>query len=109
VQTECTMETLAFQALARRAVSARFDGGAVLLREVDRATGVLAQFAACFRDARDPPRITHAVDALVRQRVYALALGYDDLNDHEQLRHDPLFAVLAEAADLIGPLAATAR
>src|ERR1019366_10156320 len=60
---------------------------------------------ACFRDARDPARLTHPVAALVRQRVYALALGYEDLNDHEQLRHDTLFALLAEAADLTAPLA----
>ena len=110
--TECTAGTLQFQAVARRTVQARFDGGAltsdggaVLLREVDRATGILVQFAACFRDYRDPGRITHAVAALVRQRVYGLALGYEDLNDHERLRHDPLFAVLAEAADLTVPLA----
>ena len=110
--TECTTETLQFQAVARRTVQARFDGGAltsdggaVLLREVDRATGILGQFAACFRDHRDPTRITHAVSALVRQRVYGLALGYEDLNDHDQLRHDPLFAVLAEADDLSAPLA----
>jgi hypothetical protein len=77
----------------------------VLLREVDRVTGILGQFAACFRDYRDPARITHGVSALVRQRIYGLALGYEDLNDHEQLRHDPLFAVLAEATDLAAPLA----
>lgn len=65
--------------------------------------GILTQFAACFRDARDPVRITHSVSALVRQRVYGLALDYEDLNDHDQLRHDPLFAVLAEADDLTGP------
>jgi len=112
METECTVGTLRFQAVARRAVQARFDGGAltsdggaVLLREVDRVTGLLSQFAACFRDARDPARITHPVAALVRQRVYGLALGYEDLNDHDQLRHDPLFAVLAEAADLTAPLA----
>jgi len=112
METECTVGTLRFQAVARRAVQARFDGGAltsdggaVLLREVDRVTGLLSQFAACFRDARDPARLTHPVAALVRQRVYALALGYEDLNDHEHLRHDPLFAVLAEAADLTAPLA----
>ena len=112
METECTAGTLRFQAVARRAVQARFDGGAltsdggaVLLREVDRVTGLLSQFAACFRDARDPARITHAVGTLVRQRVYALALGYEDLNDHDQLRHDPLFAVLAEAAELTAPLA----
>ncbi len=112
MSTECTAGTLPFQAVARRTVQARFDGGtltsdggAVLLREVDRATGILAQFAACFRDHRAPTRIMHPVAALVRQRVYGLALGYEDLNDHERLRRDPLFAVLAEAADLTAPLA----
>src|ERR1019366_6914512 len=112
METECTVGTLRFQAVARRAVQARFDGGAltsdggaVLLREVDRVTGLLSQFAACFRDARDPARVTHPVAALVRQRVYGLAPGFEDLNDHDQLRHDPLFAVLAEAADLTAPLA----
>lgn len=112
MSTECTTKTLPFQAVARRTVQARFDGGtltsdggAVLLREVDRVTGILARFAACFRDHRVPTRITHPVAALVRQRVYGLALGYEDLNDHEQLRHDPLFAVLAEATDLTAPLA----
>lgn len=112
MSTECTTGTLQFQAVARRTVQARFDGGtltsdggAVLLREVDGATNILPQFAACFRDHRAPARITHPVAALVRQRIYGLALGYEDLNDHEQLRHDPLFAVLAEAADLTAPLA----
>ena len=112
METECTAGTLQFQAVARRAVQARFDGGAltsdggaVLLREVDRVTGILPQFAACFRDTRDPARVTHPVRALVRQRVYGLALGYEDLSDHDQLRHDPLFAVLAEADDLTAPLA----
>jgi hypothetical protein len=110
MMTECTPEPLAFQGVAGRAVVARFDGGtltsdagAVLLREVERRTGILAQFAACFRDHRDPARVTHSVAALVRQRVYALALGYEDLNDHDQLRHDPLVAVLAEADDLRAP------
>jgi hypothetical protein len=81
------------------------DGGAVLLREVERVTGILRGFAACFRDGRDPARVRHPVATLVRQRVYGLALGYEDLNDHEQLRHDPLLAVLAEAEDLSAPLA----
>ena len=112
MSTECTAGTLQFQAVARRAVQARCDGGtltsdggAVLLRDVDRVTGILSQFTACFRDARDSARITHPVSALVRQRVYGVALGYEDLNDRDQLRHDPLFAVLAEAADLMAPLA----
>ncbi len=110
--TECTTEPLRFQEVGGRAVLARFDGGAltsdggaVLLREVERATGVLRRFAGCFTDYRDPARVTHPVAALVRQRVYALALGYEDLNDHDQLRRDPLLAVLAEADDLTAPLA----
>ena len=105
--TECTGNALTFQAVAGRAVVARFDGGAltsdggaVLLREVDRATQLLDQFAACFTDHRDPTRLTHPVSQLVRQRVYGLALGYEDLNDHDALRHDPLMAVLAESDDL---------
>jgi hypothetical protein len=108
--TECTTKSLAFQAVAGRAVVARFDGGtltsdggALLLRETDRATGLLARFAACFTDHRDPARVTHPVEALVRQRVYGLALGYEDLNDHDALRHDPVVAVLAESDDLAAP------
>lgn len=107
MSTECTTEALPFQGVAGREVVARFDGGtltsdggAVLLREVDRATKILGQFAACFTDHRDPTRVTHPVAALVRQRVYGLALGYEDLNDHDALRHDPLMAVLAESADV---------
>lgn len=112
MSTECSAEALQFQAVAGRRVVARFDGGAltsdggaVVLREVERATGVLAGFARCFRDHRDPARVRHSVASLVRQRVYGLALGYEDLNDHEALRHDPLFAVLAEQDDLTAPLA----
>ena len=110
MQTECTSSALAFQGVAGREVIARFDGGtltldggAVLLCEVERATNVLGQFAACFTDHRDPTRVTHPVASLVRQRVYGLALGYEDLNDHDALRHDPLIAVLADSPDLAVP------
>ena len=112
MSTECTPDALRFQEVGRRAVVAQFtggtltsDAGALLLREVEGHTGILEQFTACFRDGRDPTRVTHSVAALVRQRIYALACGYEDLNDHEQLRHDSLFAVLAEAEDLAAPLA----
>ena len=70
----------------------------MLLREVEKRTGIVAQFAACFRDHRDPARIEHTVEELVAQRVYGLALGYEDLNDHDELRRDPLLAVLVEKA-----------
>ena len=66
----------------------------MLLRQVERASGILAQFAGCFTDHRDPELIEHTVEELVAQRGYALALGYEDLNDHDDLRHDPLLAVL---------------
>jgi hypothetical protein len=69
---------------------------------VEKRTGIIAQFAACFTDHRDPERIEHTVQELVAQRVYALALGYEDLNDHDQLREDPLLAVLAEKPDPTG-------
>jgi hypothetical protein len=88
---------------------ARFDGGkitsdagALLLRETERATGIIGQFAACFTDHRDPDLIEHAVKELIAQRVYALCLGYEDLNDHDALRHDPLLAVLVGKEDPLG-------
>jgi hypothetical protein len=74
----------------------------LLLREVEKRTGIVAQFAACFGDHRDPARVEHTVEELVAQRVYGLALGYEDLTDHEELRHDPLLAVLVEKADPTG-------
>jgi hypothetical protein len=79
------------------------------LREVEKRTGIIAQFAACFTDHRDPARIEHGVEELVGQRVYGLALGYEDLNDHEELRRDPLLAVLAEKPDPRGEKRARER
>ena len=109
MKTECSGGALEFQALGGREVSARFDGGAVtsdagglLLREVEVRSGILRAFAACFTDHRDPELIEHTVSELVAQRVYALALGYEDLNDHDQLRHDPLLAVLVGKRDPTG-------
>ena len=107
--TECNAESFLFQGLGRREVVARFDGGtitsdagALLLRETERITGVVRQFAACFSDHRDPERIEHTVEELIAQRVYGLCLGYEDLNDHDQLRHDPLLAVLVGKQDPTG-------
>jgi len=99
--TECTEQSFLFHHQGRREVVARFDGGrissdggALLLGEVERHTRILTQFAACFTDHRDPDRIEHTALQLVRQRVFGLALGYEDLNDHDTLRHDPLLATL---------------
>jgi hypothetical protein len=89
--TQCTTDRLTFQPLGRREVVGAFDGGTItsdagglLLREVERRTGIIRQFAACFVDHRDPDLIEHRVEELVGQRVYALALGYEDLNDHDR-------------------------
>jgi len=95
--------------LGRRKVVARFDGGTItsdggglLLRETERLTGIIHQFAECFTDHRDPDLIEHSVEQLLAQRIYALALGYEDLNDHDDLRHDPLLAVLVDKQDPTG-------
>ena len=107
--TECNQQSFEFHALRRRDVVARFDGGHItsdggglLLREVERVTGIIGQFTRCFTDYRDPDRIEHTVEELVAQRIYALALGYEDLNDHDDLRHDPLLGVLVGKADPLG-------
>ena len=107
--TECNERTFEFQGLGRRAVTGRFDGGAItsdagglLLREVETKTGILRRFAACFSDYRDPELVEHTVYELLAQRVFALALGYEDLNDHDTLRYDPLLAVLVGKLDPTG-------
>lgn len=107
--TQCTQESFEFHPLAGREVRAQFDGGAItsdggglLLREVEKRTAIIERFAACFRDHRAEERVEHTVKELVAQRVYALALGYEDLNDHDQLRRDPLLALLAEKPDPTG-------
>ena len=109
METECTRESFPFQDLGEREVVARFDGGkitsdagALLLRETERATDIIGQFAACFTDHRHPDLIEHTVEELIAQRVYALCLGYEDLNDHDALRHDPLLAVLVGKEDPLG-------
>jgi hypothetical protein len=109
METQCNEQLFTFQAQNRRDVVATFDGGtistdggALLLREAERLTGIIAGFAACFTDHRDQDLIEHAVEQLAAQRIYALALGYEDLNDHDQLRHDPLLAVLAGKDDPAG-------
>jgi len=107
--TECKPVSFEFQGSNRRDVVACFDGGTIssdagglLLKQAEQATGILRQFAACFTDHRDPDLIEHTAKDLVAQRVYGLALGYEDLNDHDELRHDPLLAVLVGKADPTG-------
>jgi hypothetical protein len=105
--TECNQSSFGFKAHFSREVVARFDGGtitsdggALLLRETDRRLNLLPRLADCFLDGRDPLLIKHSVQEMVSQRIYGLALGYEDLNDHEQLRRDPLMQVLAGKEEL---------
>ncbi len=100
--TECNPPLFEFARVEGRAVVAGFDGGritsdagALLLGATDRVIGLTRRLAACFADARDPALIEHDVETLVMQRVVGLALGYEDLTDHDQLRHDPVMATLA--------------
>ncbi len=104
--TECNPKRLEFHALGNREITAHFDGGDIssdagglLLREIESRIGVLKGFAACFTDYRNQKLIEHPVESLIAQRVYGLCLGYEDLNDHDQLRADPLLAVMVGKTD----------
>ena len=106
---ECNSSDLDFPMLGPRQVRADFDGGditsdggALLLQMTEQLTAILQQFATCFTDHRNPDLIEHSVEELVAQRVYALALGYEDLNDHDDLRTDPLLATVVGKRDPTG-------
>src|SRR3989442_8179517 len=107
--TECSDQPLLFQDLGPRKVVADFsggtlssDGGVLLLRQVDQTLGLSRALADCFIDSRDARWTDHTVEQLIRQRLYGLALGYEDINDHEQLRCDPLLAAACEKRDPSG-------
>ena len=109
MKTECSTQRLLFQEHGAREVTASFDGGAItsdagglLLREVDRRFGILRAFAGAFTDHRDRELVEFSTLELLTQRVMGLALGYEDLNDHERLRHDPLLALLTGRHDVTG-------
>src|SRR5437762_4448428 len=100
--TECSADLFGFAPVEGREVVGAFDGGAItsdagalLLGATNRAIGMMDRFAACFHDVRRQDLIEHEVVTLVGQRVFGIALGYEDLNDHDELRHDPVMAVLA--------------
>src|SRR5271166_3820053 len=100
--TECSQDCFEFASLGSRKVTAAFDGGAItsnagalLLREADRSIRLSQQVAACFQDGRRQDRIEHGVETLVAQRIHGIALGYEDLNDHDELRHDPVLGLVA--------------
>ena len=109
MRTECNPNQLEFHALGRRSVVGRFDGGRItsdggglLLREVDARIGLMERLTHCFDDHRRPELIEHSVRTLLAQRIYGLALGYEDLNDHDVLRADSLLAMLVGKQDLTG-------
>lgn len=102
MQTECSVDLFGFTPVERRAVVAGFDGGrmtsdagALLLGATDRAIGLVDRFAACFTDRRAAELVEHEVGTMIGQRIFGIALGYEDLIDHDQLRYDPTLAVLA--------------
>ena len=100
--TECNLDMFGFSRVEGRSVVAAFDGGrvaseagALLLGAADRAVGLVDRFAACFEDGRAQGQVVHEVGSMVGQRVFAIALGYEDVNDHDALRHDPVLAALS--------------
>jgi len=110
--TECNQSGFGFEASGRREIVARFDGGTIssdggafLLRQTDKRLNLLARLAECFLDGRNPDLIEHTIPEMLAQRIYGLALGYEDINDHEQLRRDPVFGILAGREELDEPLA----
>lgn len=114
--TECKRGGLVFQGPGRREIRADFNGGDItsdagvlLLQEVERRCAIVEQFMHCFDDHRNPDRIEHSVQDLIAQRVFGLALGYEDLNDHDELRFDPLLAAAIGKADPKGAKRARKR
>jgi hypothetical protein len=100
---DCSSEQLIFEGFAGRQVVGAFDGGEVtsnggapLLREADRAIGLTARVARCFRDDRDPALVEHRLPTLLGQRIHAIVLGYEDLNDHDELRFDPALGLVSD-------------
>jgi hypothetical protein len=110
MQTECSAEQFEFESFGHRRVAAAFEGGAVtsdagglLLRHTDRAIGLIERVAACFVDEREQDQVVHTLPALVGQRIVGIALGYEDVNDHDELRHDPVLALFADQLEAKRP------
>ena len=109
LNTHCKSDRIELQGPGRRILTADFDGGhlttdggVVALQQIDQKLQIMRRFADCFVDARESGRVEHSVEELLRQRVFGLALGYEDLNDHDQLRLDPLLAMAVGKRDVVG-------
>lgn len=112
--TRCNPSRLSFQGAGGRRVEAGFDGGkltenagGLLIREYFERSSLIEGLHECFTDGRDPNRIEHPLTSLLRQRIAAIALGYEDLNDHDELRHDPVLALAAGRDDTDKPIASS--
>lgn len=110
--TECNQSGFGFEACGSREIVARFDGGTIssdggafLLRQTDQRLNLLPRLGECFLDGRNQKQVEHSIQEMLSQRIYGLALGYEDINDHEQLRNDPVFGILAGRSELETPLA----
>jgi hypothetical protein len=110
--TQCNQSSFGFEGCGNREIVARFDGGTIssdggafLLRQTDKLLNLIPRLAESFLDGRKQYLVEHSVAEMLSQRICGLALGYEDLNDHEQLRKDPVFGILADKADLDAPLA----
>src|SRR6202158_3162414 len=110
--TEWNQSGFGFEACGSREIVARFDGGTIssdggafLLRQTDKRLNLLPRLAECFLDGRKQEQVKHSIPEMLSQRIYGLALGYEDINDHEQLRNDPVFGILAGRDELDEPLA----
>ena len=110
--TDCNQSSFGFEACGKREIVARFDGGtisshggALLLRQTDQRLNLLPRLAKCFLDSRNQEQVEHSILEMLSQRIYGLALGHEDINDHDQLRTDPVFGILAGREDLEQPLA----
>jgi len=116
VETQCIQKSFGFQQVGGREIVARFDGGRVssdgggiLLREIEERFGLVEKFACCFTDHRDSEKIEHPLVDLLKQRLFGLCLGYEDLNDHDWLRHDALLATIVGKTDPEGSQRSLAR
>ena len=102
--TNCTLKKLQLTELKKHKVTAQFNGGSItsnaggmLLREIDNKLGLLSQVAKLFDDKRDQSKVKHSTLTMLRQRVFGIALGYEDLNDHDYLRNDVAMQTMASS------------